>query len=127
VPEPLLEAGAEVGADVEDDPVRLDRTRHADRVEEGGARLVPDRLVGGREVDEVERVADDGPDALLRAPLLEALEVLRGMVRRPPGPRALGEDLNGLGSALDGAVDRGVDPTCGRHVGTGQHRTTIAA
>jgi len=112
---------------VEDDPVRLDRARDADRVEEGGARLLPHGLVGGREVDEVERVADDRPDPLLGPPLAEAREILRRMVRRPPGARALREDLHGLGAALDGAVDRRVDPTGSGDVGSSQHRTTIAA
>ena len=36
-------------------------------------------------------------DAGLRAPLPEAREVLLGMVRRPPRPRALREDLDGVG------------------------------
>ena len=40
-----LETGAEVGADVEDDAVGLDRAGDADRVQQGVARLLPERLV----------------------------------------------------------------------------------
>src|SRR5205085_6755334 len=66
-----VEAGAEVRADVEDDRVGLDRAPDLDRVLERRDRLVVERVVRAREVDEVEGVADDGADPGLRAPLLE--------------------------------------------------------
>ena len=79
------------------------------------------------QVDEVERVADDRSDLLLLAPLAEELDVLLGMVRRAPGARALREDLDGLAPALDGPVDRRVDPTARGDVGAGQHAAIVKA
>ena len=68
--EPGLETIAQVRADVEDDAVRLDRARRRRPCsQERGARLLPDLLVRGGEVDEVEGVADDRPDPGLGARL----------------------------------------------------------
>ena len=47
------------------------------------------------------------------------------MVRRPPRARALREDLNRLGAAIDSALDGGMNPPGGGDVGAGQHGTTI--
>ena len=95
---------------MEDDAVGLDRAGDVDGVHERRHRLLVDLLVGGGEVDEVEGVADDALDSRLGAPLLEALEVRRVVVRRAPGARALREDLEGLAADRLGAVDGGVDP-----------------
>ena len=111
---------------MEDDAVGLDRAGDADRVQERGARLVADLLVRGCEVDQVERVADDRPDPRLGPRLLEALDVLRRVVGRPPGARALREDLDRLGPAVDRPLDGGMNPSGGGDVGPGQHGTTIA-
>jgi glutamyl/glutaminyl-tRNA synthetase len=122
-----LEAGAEMRADMEDDSVGLDRAGDVDRVLEGRDRLLVDRLVRSRQVDEVERVADDGTDAGLGAARFEALEVVGVVVRRPPRAGALREDLDGLApDALD-AVDRRVDPARGRDVSPEEHRDTLDA
>ena len=72
-------------------------------------------------------MADDRADRDpgLGARLLEALDVLGRMVGRPPGARALREDLDGLGAELDRPTDRGVDASGGGDVGAGEHGTTI--
>ena len=61
-----LEAGPEVRADVEDDPVRLDRAGRVDGRAHRVDALRVDRVVRGGEVDEVERVDESG-DARLFA------------------------------------------------------------
>ena len=125
--ESRFEAGPEVRADVEDDPVGLDRAGDVDGVLEGGDRFLVDRVVRSRQVDEVERVADDGADTGLNAPRLEALEVFGWVVRGPPSARALREDLDGVApDALD-AVDRRVDPASRRDVSPEEHRDTLDA
>src|SRR5207248_8566713 len=111
--DPRLEARAEVRADVEDDPVGVDRAADLDRVLERRDRLLVEVVLRAREVDEVERVADDGADPGLGAALLEPLEALRLVIRRPPGAGALREDLDGVAAEVLGTVDRRVD-TAGR-------------
>jgi hypothetical protein len=71
--ESLVEAGAEMRADVEDDRVGLDRARDVDRRAHRRDRLVVD-LVRRGEVAEVERVARDAADTRLRAARLEPLD-----------------------------------------------------
>jgi hypothetical protein len=119
--QPRLEAGAEVGADVEDDAVRVDRARDVHRVLKRGARLLVDVVLRCREVDEVERVADDAADSRFGAPALEALEARRVVVRRPPRPGALREDLHRVAAHRLDPVDRGVDPPGGGDVRPEQH------
>ena len=65
--EPGVEPGAEVRADVEDDRVGLDRVRRLERRAQRRDRALVDRVVGGGEVAEVERVADDAADPGLGA------------------------------------------------------------
>jgi hypothetical protein len=95
---------------VEDDAVGVDRAGDLDRVLERRDRLLVEVVLRAREVDEVERVADDGVDPRLGAALLEALEALRLVVRRPPRARTLRKDLDGVAAEALGAVDRRVDP-----------------
>ena len=71
-------------------------------------------------------MAEHASDPGLRAPLLEALEVLRRMVRRPPGARALREHLHRVGADRLGPVDRRMDPAGRRDVGSDQHAPTIS-
>src|SRR3954463_2844140 len=52
----LLEAGTEVRADVDDDGVRADRAGDLHGRAQGRHRLFVDRIVGGGEVAEVERM-----------------------------------------------------------------------
>ncbi len=66
-------------------------------------------------------MAEDAADPGLRPLLAEALEARRVVVRRPPRTRALGEDLHRVGSQLDRAVDRLVDPARGGDVRADQH------
>ena len=96
--EPMLEAGAEMRADVEDDGVGADRARDLHRVAQRGDRLLVHGVVGSGEVAEVERMAEDAAHARLGAPLAEAVEGRRVVVRRPPHPRALREELQGVGA-----------------------------
>ncbi len=72
-------------------------------------RLLVEVVLRVREVDEVERMAQDAVDPGLGSPLLEPLDVLRRMVRRPPHPRALREHLHRIGAHRLGPVDRSVD------------------
>ena len=94
---------------MEDNALGLDRARDVDRVAHRRHRLLVEVVLRARQVHEIERVAEDALDPGLRAALLEPLEVLGRMVRRSPGPRALGEDLDGVGAHGLGAVDGGVD------------------
>src|SRR3954451_3523082 len=119
--EPGVHPCAQVRADVEHDSVRVDRARDVDRVRQRRHRLLVELVLRAREVDQVQRVAQDAADPDLRTPLLEALEVLGRMGRRPPHPRALGEHLHGIGVHLLGAIDRGVNPARRRHVSPDQH------
>ena len=73
-------------ADVEDDPVGVDPARHVDGVAHRRDRLLVDVLLGAREVDEVQRMAEDAFDPGLLAPLLEALERGGIVVRRRDAP-----------------------------------------
>ena len=86
--QPLVEAGALVGADVEDHAFRADAAGDVDGVLKGRNGLVVEVFLRARQVDQVERVADDALDAGLGAALLEALEVRRG--RGSSGARRAG-------------------------------------
>src|SRR6266496_3151693 len=91
-----LEAGALMRADVEDDAVGFDRARDIHGFLQRGDRFLVDLVVRTCEVDQVERMAKSAADPRLGAALLEALEVGGIVVRRPPGTRALGEDLDAI-------------------------------
>ena len=123
--EPRLEARAEMRADMEDDRLRVDPARDVDRLAESGDGLLVDRIVRRREVDQVERVADDR-QAELGTTLAEAVEVLVRVRRRPPHARALREDLDRLAAELLVAVECRVDPARRRDVCADQHRVTLA-
>ena len=125
--ETTIEAGAQVRADVEDDPVRLDRAGDLDRVQESVDRLFVDVLLGSGQIDEVDRVTKNCLDPGLLTALLETLDVVGVVIRRPPRARALGEDLHRLTAPeLLHAVDRLVNAAGCGHVGAEKHRTTIA-
>ena len=109
--EPGLESRTEMRADVEDHGVRADRLCRVEGVAQGVDRLAVDLVVGGGEIDEVQRVADDAEDTGLCSPFAEAGHRLGPVVRRPPHPRRLGEDLHALAADLLDPVDRGVDAT----------------
>src|SRR5262249_33717605 len=61
-------------------------------------------------VDQVERVHENGADAELDTPLAEGLEVLRVVVREPPCPRTLDEELQRIHVELSAPVERFLDP-----------------
>ena len=94
---------------MEDDGIGVDGAAHLDGVPEGRDGLLVEVVVGTRQVDQVEGVADDAADPGLGAPLLETFEVGRIVVGRPPGARALREDLDGVAAHRLDPVDRGVD------------------
>ena len=83
--------------------------------------------LGGPEVAEVERVADDAADPCLGAAFLEALEVRWVVIRRPPGAWALGEDLDTVPADRLDPVDRGVDAAGGRDMGAQLHARDASA
>ena len=124
--EPGVQAGAEMGADVEDDSVGFDGAGDLDGLQERRTRLLPDLAVRGGEIDEVHGVTDNRSDPCLGARLFEALDVFRRVARRAPGPWALREDLDGVGAAFHGALDGRVDPPGCGHMGAGQHGTTLS-
>jgi hypothetical protein len=103
-----LEAGAQVGTDMEDDSVGADRAR---RVHGRGHRvdaLLVDGVVGRREVDQVEAVHEGGQTGFLtsRAKALKILGVVSG---EPPRARALHEELHGVCIHPDRVVERLLD------------------
>ena len=117
-----------VRADVEDDPVGLDRGRRRRQCSRRARdRLLVELVVRARQVDQVERVADDAADPGLGAALLEALEVRWVVVRRPPGARALREDLTQSPPIASIAVDRGVDAAGGRDMSAELHAGDASA
>jgi hypothetical protein len=118
----VLEAGAEVRADVEHDRVGADRARDLHRVAQRGDRLLVHVVLRRREVAEVERVAEDAPHSGLGAPLAETVEGRRVVVRRPPHARALREELEGVGADRDRAVNGGVDAAGGGDVCADLHQ-----
>ena len=86
-----------VGPDPGPDPQGLDERR---------ARFVADLLVGRGAVEQVDRVDEDRLDATARAQGLAAGgEVILVVGGRPPHPRGLVEDLDGLSAALIAASD----------------------
>jgi hypothetical protein len=115
-----------VRADVEDDAVGVDRAGDVDRGAQRCDRLLVDVVLRRGEVDQVEGVTDDGGDPRLGGAFPEALEVRRIVVRRPPRPGALREDLHCVAAQRLGPVDRGVDPAGGGDVTADQHRASLA-
>src|SRR5262245_3026806 len=123
--EPGLEAGAEVGADVEDDAVGLNRTAGVDGAAQRRDRFLVDHVVGAREVAEVDGVDERGLDPGLCGALGVAREHLRVVVRVPPGPRALGEELEGVGADRLRPLRRSLDAA--PDVAAEEHTPTIRA
>ena len=107
----ILQAlGAEVGADMEDDPVCLDCTGRVDGRVHRRAALAVDRPVLRREVAEVERVDEHRADARFLAPLPEPREILLRVLGEAPHPRALREELYRVGADVDSVVEGALDP-----------------
>ena len=121
--EPLLEPRAEVRADVEDDGVGLDRAGRIDRRAHRRDALLVDRVVRRGEIDEVERVDDDRPDPDLLPSGPKRCEVSRIVLREPPGPWALREELHRVGADGGSVVERALDPT--RAVAAEEHGPTL--
>ncbi len=106
-----LQAGAQVRADVEDDPVRPDRAGRVDGRAHRRAALAVDRPVLRGEVAEVERVHEHRTELRFLAPLAEAGEVFLRVLGKPPRARALREELHGVCPDLDRPVERALDPS----------------
>ena len=101
-----LETDAQVGADVENDPVSTDRTRDLHRVVQRRDRFLVHVVLRRGEVAEVQSVAEDAVETDLGAAFPEACEVCGVVIRRPPRSRALREDLQRFGADALGTVDR---------------------
>src|ERR1035437_2978582 len=113
-------------ADVEDDATGLDFGGHVQRGAHRLDRLAIELLVLARQVDEVERVHEDGrPEP--RALGLEALDRLGLVAGRAPGAQALDKDLSRLGADLLHSLERLVEAACGRYVSADEHASTIPA
>src|SRR5580765_2307493 len=119
-----VETGAEMRADVEDDPIRLDRTGCVDGRPHRLDALRVDRVVRSGKVDEVESVDEDA-EARFLALRSEGLEVGRVVGRETPGPWALREQLARLGAHRDPVAERLLDPS--RAVGSEQHLSNLTA
>src|SRR5829696_750862 len=105
-----LEAGAEMGADVDDDSVRFDRARGVDCRAHGLDALAVDHLVRRRQVAEVESMDEHRADPALASPLPEPREIFLRMLWISPGARALREELDRVRSDLDRSVEGALDP-----------------
>ena len=105
-----VEPGAEMRADVDDDAVGGDRAGGIDGLRHRLDGLVVLRLVGRREVDQIDGVDEDRADVRLLAALAEALEVGRIVLGEAPGARTLREELQRLGAHLRRAVEAALDP-----------------
>src|SRR6266540_7147717 len=119
-----LEPGAQVGADVEDDALGVDRARRVHRRAHRVDALLVDRLVGRRQVDQVEAVDERGYPRLL-APFAEAFEVLRIVIRKPPGTWALHEQLHDVRVHPDRVVERLLDSA--GTMGAEEHGSNLTA
>ena len=83
-------------ADVEDDPVGIDRLSNLESIDECLDRFEIEILFRRCKIDQVDGVTNDDLDAGFSTQLLEALEVRGVVVRWPPCPGALSEDLRRL-------------------------------
>src|SRR5437588_1581498 len=119
-----LEPGAEVRADMEDHPFGVDRARRVDRAAHRVDALLVDRVVRRGEIDEVEAVHESRHAQLLVA-VAKRLEVLRVVVRKPPGARALDEQLHDVRVHADRVVERLLNAA--RAVSAKQHRAKAKA
>src|SRR5664280_1183850 len=122
--ERALEAAAVMRADVEDDAAELYSTGHVHRDAHRFDRLAVELVVLAGQVDEIERVCEDGRSEP-RALGLEAFDRLGLVVRGAPGARTLDEDLSRLGADLLHSLQRLVEAAGGRYVSADEHATTI--
>ena len=115
-----------LGAGVEDDAGGADPVADPQRVGERGERLLAQLFVFGRAVDQVDGVDHDGFDRRVVHRLAEGGEVLLAVVRRPPHPRALVEDLDRFAAAARlAALDRVGQAAGGGDVRSDQHRAAL--
>jgi hypothetical protein len=99
---------------MEHNPRRADPVADRERVLERGERLSADLALAARGIDQVDRVDHHHLERRGVHRLTKGGEVLLGIGGRPPGARALMEDLDRLGAGLDAALDRPVQPAgCG--------------
>jgi hypothetical protein len=121
--EPVDDPGDRVGHGIRlgrsrmhDDAVGTDRIADAQRVQHRVERLLADLAVLGGQVDQVDRVDHDRLDRAVGHQLAERLDVRVLVVRRPPHPRRLVEDLDRVAAGLDAARVRLDQASRGRHV-----------
>ena len=108
--QPGLEASTEVGADMENDAVRVDGAGRVDRRPHRLHALAVDVVVGRSEVDEVEGM-HERLDACLLAFRAKGREIRWIVVREAPGARALDEELHGLSAHVGALGERLLDPS----------------
>ena len=114
--EGVIEAGAHVRADVEDDAVGTDARGEVEFVGEGVGGLAEQFVVGRGEVDQVDGVDEGGLEFGLFELLAVGLGVFVGMVFATPHLRGCAEDLERLRAQVDGSFDSLMDPSGGGDV-----------
>jgi len=78
-----------------------------------------------RRVDQVDGVDDDRVESGGGERLPERREMLLGVVRGPPHPRRLIEDLDGVTAAFDAPLDGLLEPAGGGDVGADEHARSV--
>src|SRR5215213_3285946 len=106
---------------MQDDAVRADALANPQGVGERRDRLLAELGVGGRAVDQVDRVDHDALDPRALDRLAVRREVAGSVFRRAPRARALVEDLDRLGARLHAAFDGLVETPRRGNVATDQH------
>src|SRR3954447_165101 len=116
-----LDAAGLRGPGVEHDAARAELVARLQRDDEGVARLAAHRAVGRRGVEEVHGMDEQRVDPAAALGLVVGGDLLVGVDRRPPGARALVEELDRATALLTAALDRVRRAAGGGDVGADQH------
>jgi hypothetical protein len=103
---------------VEDDAVEAERVGAGELVDERGHRLLAQRRIGRRDVDQVAGVRHDRMQAVFGDQRPEAIDFGRFEWPSAPLVRVPGEYLEGFAAVQGRALDRARHAAGGRHVGT---------
>jgi hypothetical protein len=104
--EALRLAPGRVGPGVHDQALETKGVRAIQLGTQGVDRLRPQRRVGGRDIDQVAVVRNDGMDPGLVEPSAEERDLLRGQQPRPPLTCRFREDLQSVAAGCLRTIDR---------------------